>query len=136
MKFLLVLVLIAFNSTIVSGNATQLPTVDLNNQRSGPDGVSIYNTLWTKYAENAEYEQSENDKYIRVTASDENAWVFFTKDTHPAHPSYFRMFVVVVDGKAKMESESFTLGDKSSYEELLIEMKGYMSAIEKGLKKN
>lgn len=89
-------------------------------------GEETWNGLWQKYFSNNEvnaknrYEQSE--RLYRITVVSENGFVFFTKDTHPAHPSFAKVFLVKGDGNsAKLRIFGFTWGDRGSYDTFMRE---------------
>lgn len=87
-------------------------------------GEDTWAGLWDKYLsrkdERNRYEQ--NDRLIRVTAVSEDAFVFFTKNTHPAHPSFAKIYLVKGEGgRMTLRTFGFTWGDRESYEKFMQE---------------
>lgn len=87
-------------------------------------GEETWAGLWDRYLskkdERNRYEQS--DRLIRITAVSENAFVFFTKDMHPAHPSFAKIYLVKGEGnRLTLRTFGFTWGDRGSYDKFMQE---------------
>lgn len=92
----------------------------------GATGEETWKGLWDKYFaqndSNKKNRYEQNPQLYRVTVVDENAIVFFTKDTHPAHPSFAKISLVAGEGNSMtIRTFGFTWGHRKSYEKFMQE---------------
>lgn len=83
-------------------------------------GEETWEGLWNKYLSKSTIKKQnkyqQTDKIIRITAHDENAFIFFTKKSNPAHPSFAKIYLSRVNGQLKLSTFSYTWGDEASYQ--------------------
>jgi len=114
--------LLAFSCSAMAADQPEVKhsTAELRDVTGEETWAGLWNKYLSKKDERNRYEQS--DRLIRITAVSENAFVFFTKDTHPAHPSFAKIYLVKGDGnRTTLRTFGFTWGDRESYEKFLQE---------------
>jgi len=136
--YLLLLIFVLNISQVAYANETEYnqSTAELKKVTGQDTWEGLWNSYLSKAAVKNENKYQENKDTIRIASVSENAFVFFTKNSNPAHPSFAKVFLRTVDGQMKLSTFTYTWGDIPSYKKWISsEVHDFSRAIARKLNK-